>query len=212
MLRFKKFFVSHSGSNDSHFFLWWQHELPFLICLHFCFVFTKLLHDLSCVTILNKHFIKHRINCLFYELVFGTSISGYFFGFSIGHKHFRAADIYYPFNNLKLSIFCGEIGIFHFYFCHYILQFSKLCKSIWLFMWCTVNVKVLSTTNRTYYKKDGFACCIEIPCRRRVLGGFYFYLVNLLVFFYINLLSFSSLAPYFYFCISEYLSSILVLV
>lgn len=43
------------GQKMIYIFKNWQYQLPFLIRLHFfvfCFVFTELLHDLSCVTTL----------------------------------------------------------------------------------------------------------------------------------------------------------------
>lgn len=51
------------GSKMIDIFLNWQHQLPFLILI-FCFYWAPAWFIL-CYH-LNKHFIKHRINCLFF--------------------------------------------------------------------------------------------------------------------------------------------------
>lgn len=164
LLRFKRFFVSLSGSKIIYiFFLIGStncHSLYSLILFLFCFVLTELLHDLSCVTILNKHFIKCRINCLFcvWIRLLEHPMSGWFFFFIFQlatEAPYGAANVYCPQINLNLAVFWGKIIIFPPDFailliCYIFLICAKAYEFV--FMWRTINVKVLNT-NSAYYKK-----------------------------------------------------------
>lgn len=80
-----------------------------------------------------------------------------FFIFQLATKAlYRAANVYCPRINLKLSKFWGKIGIFPPDFailliCYIFLICAKAHDFV--FMWCPVNVEVLNT-NSAYYKKD----------------------------------------------------------
>lgn len=72
------------------------------------------MHDLSCVTILNKCFIKHRINCLFFmNQAFGTAcVRMAVLDFQLATKALPgAANVCSPLNNLKLFVTFVRIGI-----------------------------------------------------------------------------------------------------
>lgn len=60
-------------------------------------------------------------------------MSGLFFVFHLATKAlYRAANIYCPLNNLRLSVFCGKIGLFHPDFASRLIAMFlfDLCKSI----------------------------------------------------------------------------------
>lgn len=80
-----------------------------------------------------------------------------FFIFRLATKAlYRAANIYRSQINLKVSVFWGKIEIFPPNFailliCYIFLIYAKAYDFV--FLWCTINVKVLNT-NSAYYKKD----------------------------------------------------------
>lgn len=89
---------------------------------------------------------------LFHELGFWNILcQDDFFVFHLATKAlYRAANIYCPLNDLKLSVFCGKIGIFPPDFairliCYIFLIYAKTYE-------CIITVKMLNT-NSAYYKK-----------------------------------------------------------
>lgn len=109
VLRLKWFFVSLLDSRmiDSFFFLIGSTNCH--SSHSFCFVFTELLHDSSSVTLLNKHFIKPRINCLFFWIrVLEHPMSGWvlFFVFQLATEAlYRATNICSSLNLKPLFFF-----------------------------------------------------------------------------------------------------------
>lgn len=106
----------------------------------FCFVFTELLHDSSSVTLLNKHFIKPRINCLFFWIrVLEHPMSGWvlFFVFQLATEAlYRATNICSSLNLKPLFFFNCRFSPDFAIVLICCIFFLDLCKNIQFWIFC----------------------------------------------------------------------------